>query len=121
MPSFSLFLLATLLTFSSLSRLNQDSQQPNPSASQTANPQPQATPAQSEQDKAGANQRIHDSIEDLLSSDPVLSGTNVQVAVDDAAITLTGSVDSYAQHQRVLQLVAQYGQWRKIVDKVQMK
>ncbi|HLK53889.1 MAG TPA: BON domain-containing protein, partial [Candidatus Angelobacter sp.] len=82
---------------------------------------PQSTPASNPQDQSGQNQRIQSSIDDLLSSDPVLSGTDVNVAVDDVNITLTGHVDSYAQHQRVVQLVAQYGRWRKIVDQVKMK
>ena len=41
--------------------------------------------------------------------------------MDDHDITLTGSVDSYAQHQRVLALLQQYARWRRIVDKLQMK
>ena len=121
MPGVSLFLLATLLTFADQPQLNQDPQQANPSASQSSSAQPQATPAQQEQQKSDANQRIQSSLADLLSSDPVLNGTDVDVAVDDSAITLSGKVDSYAQHQRVLQLAAQYGRYRKIVDNVQMK
>jgi osmotically-inducible protein OsmY len=53
-----------------------------------------------------------------MSSDPVLSGSHVEVDVDDHNVTLTGSVESHAQHQRVLQLAAQYGRWRNIVDKL---
>jgi osmotically-inducible protein OsmY len=95
----------------------QSSQPADPSVSNQANAQPTPNP----QDQSGQNQRIQSSIDDLLSSDQVLSGTDVNVAVDDVNITLTGHVDSYAQHQRVLQLVSSYGRWRKIVDKVQMK
>ncbi len=105
----------------------QQSQNPQPTDPSASNPtnqtnaQPQSTPASNPQDQSGQNQRIQSSIDDLLSSDPVLSGTDVNVAVDDVNITLTGHVDSYAQHQRVVQLVAQYGRWRKIVDQVKMK
>ena len=53
-----------------------------------------------------------------MSSDPVLSGSHVEVDVDDHNVTLTGSVKSHVQHQRVLQLAAQYGRWRNIVDKL---
>ena len=53
-----------------------------------------------------------------MSSDPVLSGSHVEVDVDDHNVTLTGSVESHAQHQRVLQLAAQYSRWRNIVDKL---
>jgi osmotically-inducible protein OsmY len=55
---------------------------------------------------------------DLLSSDPVLSGANVEATVDDKNITLTGTVKSHAQHQRVLQLAEQYRRWREIVDQI---
>jgi osmotically-inducible protein OsmY len=96
------------------------SSQPTDSSANQANAQPQSAPA-NPQDKADANQRIQSSIDDLLTGDPALDGVDVNVAVDDQNITLTGHVDSYAQHQRVLQLVSSYGRWRKIVDKVQMK
>jgi osmotically-inducible protein OsmY len=89
----------------------------NPVGSQQQ--QDSQTPAP--QTDSSANQRIHDSISDLLDSDQVLSGAHVEVKVDDRDITLSGTVESYAQHQRVLQLAAQYGRWRNIVDKIQMK
>jgi hypothetical protein len=98
---------------------NQDSPAQPPTAS-ADNSQPPAQNS-SPQDKAGANERIKTSILDLLKSDPVLDGADVQVSVDDHNIVLTGKVESYAQHQRVLQLVAQYGNWRKIVDQIKME
>jgi osmotically-inducible protein OsmY len=91
-----------------------------PSSSADNNPQPAQDPSRN-QDKASANERIQSSINDLLSSDPVLNGVDVEASVNDESIILTGTVDSYAQHQRVLQLVSTYGQWRKIVDKVKMQ
>ena len=120
MPSISLFLLsAAIIAFvanppmqdqhSAAQATNQDSQ------SQTA---PQPPPPQ---DRTEGNRRIHDSISDLLSSDPLLSGSDVDAKVDDHNITLTGHVTSYPQHQRVLELVAQYGRWRNIVDKIELK
>src|SRR5438445_2524237 len=63
-------------------------------------PQSQPAPqAPAPQDQTEANRRIHDSINDLLSSDPVLSGSDVDATVDDQSITLTGKVESYVQHQ----------------------
>jgi hypothetical protein len=82
--------------------------------------QPSQTPAPA-QSTSEANSRIQRSVEDLLSGDPLLSSADIQVNVDDHNITLTGSVDSYAQHQRVLALLQQYSRWRRIVDKLQMK
>ena len=82
--------------------------------------QPAAQPSPP-RDQTEANRRIHDSIDDLMSSDPILSGSDVEVDVDDHNVTLTGSVESHVQHQRVLQLVAQYARWRKIVDKLKLE
>jgi BON domain len=89
-----------------------NSQQPPQSATQNAN---------QDQSQAGVNQRIQSSIQDLLSSDPILSDVDVEANVNDESIVLTGTVESYSQHQRVLQLVSSYGRWRKIDDRVKMK
>jgi osmotically-inducible protein OsmY len=94
-----------------------------PAQSPAASADNSQSPAQnsSPQDKAGANERIQTSIRDLLKSDPVVDGADVEVSVDDHNIVLSGKVESYAQHQRVLQLVAQYGKWRQIVDQIKME
>ncbi len=119
MPNVSVYVVSALLMFSGLLQ-NHDPQQTNPSTPPAhQQPTPQASP--NPQTDSGANQRIQSSLDDLLSSDPVLSSADVEVAVDDRDITLSGTVESYAQHQRALQLTAQYGRWRKIVDKIQMK
>jgi len=116
----SLFLLvAVLAAFSAQQPQNQGSLQTNPPSPSTGTPHAQPSPAP--QTDSSANQRIQSSVSDLLSSDPVLSGSDVEVAVDDRNLTLTGHVENYTQHQRALQLAAQYGRWRHIVDKIQMK
>lgn len=71
-----------------------------------------------DQAKGESNDNIQDNLQSVLSSDPVLSDANVQVQVDDQNITLTGTVETYAQHERALQLVAPYSGKRKIVDKI---
>jgi osmotically-inducible protein OsmY len=118
-------ILLCLLLLSALSGFAQQPQDQNPPAkppsSSADNNSPPAQDPSQNQDKASANQRIQSSINDLLSSDPVLNGVDVEASVNDESIILTGTVDSYAQHQRVLQLVSSYGQWRKIVDKVKMQ
>jgi BON domain-containing protein len=114
-------LLSSLLALARQSPQGQDLPAQSSSAPAQQSQAPPQAPAQEpsqSQTKASANSRIQDSIEDLLSSDPVLSGAHVQVAVDDRNITLTGTTESYAQHERVLHLVAQYGRWRQIVDKI---
>jgi hypothetical protein len=83
--------------------------------------QPQAAPTPAPQDKADVNSKIQDNLQSVFGGDPSLQGANVSASVDDVAITLTGSVQSEGQHQRVLALVSQYAQYRKIVDKIAMK
>jgi hypothetical protein len=90
------------------------------SQSQPQSQQP-AAPTPAPQDKAGVNSTIQDNLQSVFGGDPSLQGANVSASVDDVAITLTGSVQSEGQHQRVLALVSQYAQYRKIVDKITMK
>jgi flagellar biosynthesis/type III secretory pathway M-ring protein FliF/YscJ len=93
-----------------------------PGASPGAQPSPTAPPsAESSQDKAANNSQIESNIRDAISSDPALSGTSVQVSVDDANITLTGSVQSQAQIERVMALAAPYYRYRNVVNKINMK
>lgn len=65
-----------------------------------------------------SNDKIQDTLQSTISGDPVLNGADVQVQVDDQNITLTGTVETYAQHQRVLQLIAPYKSARKVVDRI---
>ena len=118
---FSLAALSTLLMLA-MPLWSQDSPPPSsPHASSPPDSQAQPTPPETPQaqSSSGQNRRIQDSISDLLNSDPVLSGSDVDAVVDDHNIVLTGKVQSHVQHERVLQLVSSYGRWRKIVDKIQ--
>jgi flagellar biosynthesis/type III secretory pathway M-ring protein FliF/YscJ len=75
----------------------------------------------SSQDKAANNSQMESNIRDAVSSDPALSGTSVQVSVDDANITLTGSVQSQAQMERVIALASPYFRYRNVVNKMSVK
>jgi len=70
------------------------------------------------QDKAAGNERIQSNLQSALDDDPVLSGADLTANVDDERIILGGTVQSYLQHQRVLQLASPYRRNREIVDKV---
>jgi osmotically-inducible protein OsmY len=80
--------------------------------------QQQQSPKTNPQDKAGANSQIQSDLDSALRSDPVLSGTDVQVAVDDVNITLTGSVQSQGQMDRVMALTSPYARYRNVVNKI---
>ncbi|HEY2914228.1 MAG TPA: BON domain-containing protein [Candidatus Angelobacter sp.] len=115
MSGISLFVLCAALAAFTGNQQQPPDAHPSAHDSSQSQPAPQPSPAR---DQTEANRRIHDSIDDLMSSDPVLSGSHVEVDVDDHNVTLTGSVESHVQHQRVLQLAAQYSRWRNIVDKL---
>jgi BON domain len=96
---------------------NQNPTAPNAQAgprdtAQTNQSQPQL------QDKASGNERIQSNLQSAFDDDPVLSGADLTANVDDERITLDGTVQSYLQHQRVLQLASPYSRNREIVDKV---
>jgi osmotically-inducible protein OsmY len=102
--------------------LAQQSQTTNPKSS-NAQASPESTaqtdqPGQPLQSKAAVNERIQRNVQSAFEDDPTLSGAEVEAAVDDQSITLTGTVESYLQHQRVLQLVSPYSRNREIVDKL---
>jgi osmotically-inducible protein OsmY len=116
--SLSVFLLASSLAWSQYAFSQSAQPTQDPPQTPPSNSPGNAPPTQN---KADVNQRIQSSIQDLLSSDPILGDVDVEASVNDESIILTGTVESYAQHQRVLQLVSSYGRWRKIVDKVKMQ
>jgi hypothetical protein len=114
-----LLFLSAALAFGQQQPQNQG--QNPPSASPQASPGNQPSPQQptgSLQDKAAANSQMQSDIQSSLKSDPVLSGTDVQVSVDDLSITLTGNVQSQAQLDRVMALVSPYMRYRSVVNKV---
>ena len=93
----------------------QSSADPNASQQPAQQPSPsQANP----QDKASVNSQMQSDISSALSSDPSLSGASVQSSVDDVNITLTGTVQSKGQMDRVLALVSPYARYRNVVNKV---
>jgi len=93
----------------------------NPPATTTAPPQQSQPSSPQREDKASVNRNMESNLRDVFGGDPALSGAQIEVKVDDVAITLTGSVQSEGQHRRAVQLASQYGQYRQIVDKLVTK
>lgn len=95
--------------------------QQNPPAP-NAQPSPTASPdAGNSQDKAANNAQIQSDMTSVLSGDPALSGTDIQVSVDDINITLSGSVQSQAQIERAMALASPYARYRNVVNKITIK
>jgi osmotically-inducible protein OsmY len=112
---------AILLFLSTLATAQQPSSTAPSPSDPNASQQPAQSPSPSQtnpQDKASVNSQMQSDISSALSSDPSLSGTSVQSSVDDVNITLTGSVQSKAQMDRVLALVSPYARYRNVVNKV---
>jgi hypothetical protein len=114
----AVLLLSTAFLFGQQSQNpSQNPPPPNPQVSPDSQ-QPQQQPGSSSQDKAAVNSQIQSNIKSALSGDPTLSGADVQASVDDVNITLTGTVQSQGQLDRVLALISPYAQYRKVVNKV---
>lgn len=119
-PVCALFFLSASLLFGQQQPQNQGQIPPSASPQSLPDQQSQQQPAANPQEKAGVNSQIQSNIDSALGSDPALSGTDVQAAVDDVNITLTGSVGSQAQLDRVLALVSPYQRYRRVVNKVKV-
>jgi BON domain len=122
--SCALLLLGATMAFGQQQPSGDQGQKP-PSG---APPQTQQPPSQTQQpaapapqERAMSNSDIQSQVESTLGNDPSLSGAQVQASVDDTSITLTGTVQSQAQKDRVLALVSPYQAQRKIVNKVTVK
>jgi osmotically-inducible protein OsmY len=114
-----LFCTLLLLTATLAFAQQQPSGQQNPPSG--APPQTQQPAAPAPQERAMSNSDIQSQVQSTLGNDPSLSGAQVQASVDDTSITLTGTVQSQAQKDRILALVAPYQAQRKVVDKVTVK
>ena len=114
-------LMCTLLLLGTSMIGQQQSQHPDPTVPNAqVSPENSVQTDQSEQplqNKAAGNERIQSNLQSALDDDPVLSGADLTANVDDESVTLTGTVQSYLQHQRVLQLASPYIRNREIVDK----
>jgi osmotically-inducible protein OsmY len=114
----------SLLLLSALLVCQAHGQEPAFTSTQAATAQAQQPeqPIQASlQEKAAANDQIQSNLQSALDDDPLLSGADVGAKVDDEGITLTGTVQSYRQHERVLELASSYSRSRNIVDKINVQ
>ena len=100
-------------------------QQPHDPSQNPPSASPQATPEsqpaqQNPQEKSSANSQIQSNLSSAISSDPILSGSDVKVEVDDVNITLSGTVQSQGQLSRVIALCAPYQHYRQVVNNIKM-
>jgi hypothetical protein len=65
--------------------------------------------------------QVEQQIQDKLNREPVLANANVGVKTDDKSVTLTGTVDTDAQHDLALRVAQSYAGDRTIVDKITIR
>jgi osmotically-inducible protein OsmY len=65
--------------------------------------------------------QVEQQIQDKLNREPILANTNVGVKTDDKSVTLTGTVDTDAQHDLALRIAQSYAGDRTIVDKITVR
>jgi osmotically-inducible protein OsmY len=101
------------------------------------NPPPHTTPPTFPDDQASRQQmppdtkapppqalstaQVEQQIQDKLNSEPALANTNVGVKTDGKSVTLTGRVDTNAQHDLALRIAQSYAGDRKIVDQIKVR
>jgi hypothetical protein len=107
---------AALLAAATAAACPADAAQPQEQPQQQQ--QQPSQPRANMQDKSGANSQIQSDLQSALKSDPALSGTDVQVSVDDVNITLTGTVQAQGQLDRVMALASPYARYRNVVNKI---
>ncbi|SRR6266542_1132790 len=79
-------------------------------------PDTQAPPAQTM-----SSQRVEGQILDELRAEPTLSATNIDAAVDDNSVVLTGIAETMTQHDLAIRIAQAKAGDRKIVDKIKVK
>ncbi|HYX52615.1 MAG TPA: BON domain-containing protein [Candidatus Limnocylindrales bacterium] len=73
------------------------------------------------QNRTEINGRILSNLETAFDSDPVMTGSDLSVEVDDINIIISGSVQSFQQHQRALELTSTYYRYRNVIDRMSIQ
>jgi len=70
---------------------------------------------------AADSTQVQQQIEQGLQSQTDLSSFRIDVKVDDASVTLTGTVSNGIQHQKVLAIASAHAVGRSIVDHIKIQ
>lgn len=60
-------------------------------------------------------------IQNKLDTEPILKASKLTVAVDDATVTLSGTVDNEQEHKISLRIAGSYAGKRDIVDHIKIR
>ena len=92
-------------------------QSPERPAPQQQSPPDMAAPVPEHQ----ASAQIGQQIQDKLDAEPALASSNVKANVNDAAVILTGTVNSERQHEMAVRIAQSYAGGRQILDRIEVK
>lgn len=65
--------------------------------------------------------QVEQKIQDKLNSESALSKAKLEVKADRQSVTLTGTVDTDAQHDLALRIARSYAGDRKMVDRIEVR
>ena len=71
--------------------------------------------------EAPASRQVMREIQQQFDREPLLKDSSLKVVVDNATITLTGTVDNEEQHRMALRIVAPYRDERNIDDQIKVR
>lgn len=89
-----------------------------PRSSQNPNTDTNAPNTKSIHDNKSSKDVMEKLQKGLDSKNPAYKGSNIQTAVDDQSVTLSGTVTSDMQREWALQMARAYAGNRKVVDKL---
>ena len=65
--------------------------------------------------------QVAQQIQEKLDTEPILKASKLTVAVDDATVTLSGSVSNEQEHEIALRIAGSYAGKRDIVDHITIR
>jgi osmotically-inducible protein OsmY len=121
-------LCGTLLLFASMTMAQQQERPPyyppfqsTPPASPAAQNAKQRTPPEMPAPRMLTSAEVAQQIQNKLDTEPILKASKLTVAVDDATVTLSGTVDNEQEHKISLRIAGSYAGKRDIVDHIKIR
>jgi len=121
-------LCGTLLLFASMTIAQQQERPPyyppphstRPGSPEAQNPG-QRMPPDSLAPQTLTSAQVAQQIQEKLDTEPILKASKLTVAVDDATVTLSGSVSNEQEHEIALRIAGSYAGKRDIVDHITIR
>jgi len=121
-------LCGTLLLFASMTIAQQQERPPyyppphstRPGSPEAQNPG-QRMPPDSPAPQTLTSAQVAQQIQEKLDTEPILKASKLTVAVDDATVTLSGSVSNEQKHEIALRIAGSYAGKRDIVDHITIR